>query len=205
MTTSNGQPTKRFWLGSRHRVLRHRVRSLAGPMVRRPRRISESKACHAPLQAGHPVTTGYDILSTTTPWLLDRPVKPGDDTHLEAVILRGILSLEVAKSGNGRSNMATPHGFGLPRNPGYSSLALVLESWRRRDSLSLFTPARREVRLHNHPKRTALARRRARWPFMLRPCSAARLRVAKHLKNGEAGGNLRATQRQKAGKEHHGR
>jgi hypothetical protein len=41
------------------------------------------------LQAGHPVTTSFDAVFQQQPrWLLDRPVKPGDDTHLEAVILR---------------------------------------------------------------------------------------------------------------------
>jgi hypothetical protein len=56
--------------------------------------MSESNACHAPLQAGHPVTTSFDTVLQKQPrWLLDRPVKPGDDTHREAIILRDALSV----------------------------------------------------------------------------------------------------------------
>jgi hypothetical protein len=40
-------------------------------------RISESNACHAPLQAGHPVTTSFETVFQKQPrWLLDRPVNP---------------------------------------------------------------------------------------------------------------------------------
>ena len=40
--------------------LGHRVHS----DVSRARRMTESKACHAPFQAGHPVASGFDSVST---------------------------------------------------------------------------------------------------------------------------------------------
>src|SRR5262249_27060311 len=54
--------------------------------------------CHAPLQAGHPVTTSLGTVFQTQPrWLLDRPVNPpiksgeGDDTRLKQLFF--VMSL----------------------------------------------------------------------------------------------------------------
>ena len=61
--------------------------------------------CHAPLQAGHSVTTKFETAFSAQPrWLLDGPVNPrikfgeGDDTHLEAVILRDVLTLHLGET-----------------------------------------------------------------------------------------------------------
>jgi hypothetical protein len=46
-------------------------------LLRRVRRISEPKACHAPLQAGHPVTTGFNHLATAAPVVTGSPGQAG--------------------------------------------------------------------------------------------------------------------------------
>src|SRR6266446_10766112 len=62
--------------------------------LRRLWRISEMTACHAPLQAGHPVTPSFDTVFQKQPrWLLDRPVKPGDDSIMGVNLIENLYPI----------------------------------------------------------------------------------------------------------------